>query len=552
MPATPPAGDAPARPEIAASWHRARRAGLAPQDRIDGLPVADVDRTSRLMVAAKPVLDEMTVQLVDTTLCLALADRDCQIIDVRFTDRRVEQVLEQVGAVPGRRVPEEVSGTNSLATTYETGSGLLVNGAEHFLESLRQFSCYGHPIRHPVTRRLEGVLDITGVMPTANPLFVPFVRWAVRDVEQRLLEGSRQSEQHLLAAFRAAAQHRHRAVVVLDPDVVLTNPAAVDLLELPDHAMLRTVAYDTPLDRSLRRQLTLASGQVVDAEVSRIDGTGGVLFQLAPAERRRADRGGNGRRTAVPGSAVADQLARLRDGRYPVLISGEPGSGRTTAVSVLAGDGPLVTLDAARIDDAGWTRLEELAATHPGVLAIEELQLLPPAVCVRLARLLADSTARIVLTGVPRSDLGSDAARLAAGCPATVELPPLRSRRDELPALAHGMLAEQGADPSVRFAPSTLAALAGHHWPGNLRELRMVVRHAAQTRSAGDITVADLPEAYRGLPPSRALTRWEQAERDAIVSALRATGGNKRHAAEQLGISRSTLYNRIRVLRISV
>ncbi len=547
MPEVRPAGDVPARPEIAASWDRVRRAGLAPDSSLDRVTVTEVDRTSRLMVAAKPVLDELTVELADTTLCLALADRDCRIIDLRFTDSRVARIVEQVSAVPGSQFTEDVSGTNSLATTYETRRAVTVNGGEHFLESLKAFSCHGHPILHPATRRLAGVLDITGVMPQANPLFVPFVQRAVRDIERRLLEGSPQSQQHLLAAFQAAARHRSRAVVVLGDDLVLSNPAAVDLLELADHAMLRTVAPDVPVGRELTRQVTLASGRVVEARVSRIDGTGGVLFQLVPADRPRSARALRG---AGGGADLSRELAALRRTRSAVLVCGEPGSGRTTAVRQLAGDAPVVTLDAARPRDADWAELERWAATHPGVLAIEEIQLLPAPTCIRVARLLPSSTARLVLTGGPRDQLGVAAAYLADGCPATVELAPLRSRRDELPALAYGMLAELRTDPSVRFAPSALAALAAHHWPGNLRELRTVVRHAAETRSAGDITVADLPEPYRGRSAGRTLSRWEQAERDAILAALRATGGNKLQAAERLGISRSTLYNRIRALRI--
>ncbi len=551
------AGDDPPRPEIAASWRRARMSGLAPDTKIDRLTVTDIDRTSRLMVAAAPVLDEMIIQLEGTTLCLALADRDCRIIDLRFTDRRVELALEEISAVPGSRYNEAISGTNSVATPYETRRGVTVNGDEHFLESLKKFSCYGQPILHPVTRRLEGVLDITGIMPTANPLFAPFVQRAVRDIERRLLTGSRETEQYLLAAFQSAAQHRSRAVIVLGDKVVLTNPTAVDLLEAADHALLRMIAPDVPVDRTLVRQFRLASGRLVNARASRINGTGGTLFQLVPAQRPRATRP-HRRQGAMPlaESTVERELRALGDLHSPVLISGEPGSGRTTAVRTIAGTRAVATLDAARVPELGegeWARqLEDFAATHDGVLVVEEIQLLPAALCVRLTRLLTHAAARIVLTSAPREQLRADPLSLAASCVTGVELPPLRTRRAELPALVRAMLTELRPDRSLRFAPSALGALAAQQWPGNLRELQMVVRHAAESRSAGDITAADLPESHRGRAKARSLTPWEQAEYDAIVAALRATAGNKLHAAERLGISRSTLYNRIRALRIEL
>ncbi|MGH3452194.1 MAG: sigma-54-dependent Fis family transcriptional regulator [Haloechinothrix sp.] len=558
MPEPRPAGDDAPRPEIAQSWHRVRLAGLAPDTRIDRLAITDVDRTSRLMVAAGPVLDEMTEQLADTTLCLALADRDCRIIDMRFTDRRVELALEEISAVPGSRYTEDVSGTNSVSTPYETRSGIAVNGNEHFLEPLKKFSCYGQPILHPVTRRIEGVLDITGVMAMANPLFAPFVQRGVRDIERRLLEGSRSSEQYLLAAFQAtAAQLRSRAVVVLGDNLVLANPPAVDLLEAADHALLRTVAPDVPADRAIIRQVRLASGRVVRAEASRITGTGGFRFTLVPTQRPGpGGRPPRRRATAVTTSPVERQLRALRDTDCPVLISGEPGSGRSSAARTIAGSGPVVTLDAAQVPALGegaWARqLDDLAGRHRVVLAVEDFHLLPAALRVLLGRVLDTSTARIVLTSAPRDQLSAEALSLAARCVSAVDLPPLRARRDELPALARAMLAELCPGRVPRFAPSALTALAGQHWPGNLRELRMVVRHAAASRATGDITVSDLPESHQDRPEARTLTPWEQAEHDAIVAALRATAGNKLHAAERLGISRSTLYNRIRSLKISL
>lgn len=533
--------DTLARPEIAASWRRAELAGLQPDSPLDRVTVADVDRTSRLMVAAGPVLDGLMVQLEDTALCVALADHTSRIVDLRFTERRVGEALERINAIRGSRYSEETSGTNAIATPHVTRAGITINGAEHYLEPLKVFSCYGQPIRHPVTRRLEGVLDITGMMPRANPLFAPVVQRTVSDIEQRLLGISTRSEQNLLAAFRAAAGHSRAVVVLGDNDVVLANPLAVDLLEAGDHALLRTIAPDVHTGRDLVREIILASGRAMQARLQRIEDARGTLVQLEPVEPRSVQRGWH------PPST---------DTGSTTLVCGEPGSGRSTAVREIAGDEPLVTMDAALVatlKEQEWARrLERQARTHRGVLAVENVHLLPPSLAVWLSRLLDDVTARVVLTSAPREQLTGDVASLAATCVSAVELRPLRHRRDELPALVRSMLAELRPDAGVRFTTSALAALAAHDWPGNLRELHAVVRHAVEQRSTGDITVRDLPPSHRADPKLRTLTPWEQAEHDAIVTALRATSGNKARAAKRLGISRSTLYNRIRVLRISV
>ncbi|MEI4271180.1 helix-turn-helix domain-containing protein [Klenkia sp. LSe6-5] len=118
-----------------------------------------------------------------------------------------------------------------------------------------------------------------------------------------------------------------------------------------------------------------------------------------------------------------------------------------------------------------------------------------------------------------------------------------------LPALATALLtaATQGR---ARFTPAALRTLAALDWPGNLRELRTVVEEVAARRGTGDVTEADLPPGYRDAGRPQVVGALWQAERDAVVAALRQCRGNKVHAAEVLGVSRNTLYRRLRSLRI--
>ena len=90
-----------------------------------------------------------------------------------------------------------------------------------------------------------------------------------------------------------------------------------------------------------------------------------------------------------------------------------------------------------------------------------------------------------------------------------------------------------------------------HPWPGNLRELKAVIAHAASRRCSGGIALFDLPEQYRCTAPAVPMAALDRAERDVIVLALRNAHGNKVQAARELGLSRTTLYARIRQLRIT-
>jgi transcriptional regulator of acetoin/glycerol metabolism len=530
------------RTEIAQSWRRAELSGLSPASSVERLKIADVDSRSRLLRAASPVLDELARQLAGTRFCVVLADDDCRIVARRFSERSVEVALENISAVPGCQFLEERTGTNALATPFETRRGVSVDGDEHFLEAMKQFTCYGHPVVHPTTRRLAGVLDITGPAGDANPLLGPFLRRAVADIERRLLDGAKLAEQQLLAAFQSV-QHRACAVLALGQDVVLANTAATELLDTADHRLLRELGRT---QRGLGR-LRLTSGTPVEVRVEAVSASAGLLFELAPVRtsspvvsRPQSSRG------LFP-AQIDERLRSAGRARRRVLISGEPGAGRTTAAGIVAGDEPVREFDASDVVDgaAEWCARVEAAASAPGLLVIDGIQLLPALAAVRLARLLDTTTAWFVLLSGPLPELRGEQATLAARMHRRIELPPLRERRDEIPAIARALL--RG---SLRLTPGALELLSSQQWPGNLRELEGVLTGAADRRSAGDLTAADIAPGCSDTAPGAALSGWEQAEYDVIVRTLRACDGNKVRAAKQLGISRSTLYNRMRALRV--
>ncbi|WP_131786447.1 sigma-54-dependent Fis family transcriptional regulator [Protofrankia symbiont of Coriaria ruscifolia] len=548
-------GAQPSRPEIAQSWRRAELYGLNPAQTVDRLTVADIDRRSRLMRAATPVLDEIALHLADTGFCVVLADRDSRIVSRRFGTRSVERVVDGIGIGVGCRFVEKNTGTNAIATPFELRKGIAVHGPEHYLDAFKKFTCYGHPILHPVTRRIEGVLDITCLSRESTPLLGPFLRRAVGDIERRLLDGAREADRRLFAAFQAA-QHRASPVLALGDGVVLASAAAAEILDAADYMLLRELMSQAGTTRNAPQSLRLASGTMVDVRVERIAGSSGALFEIFPVEatRRPVPRKQHIAAGVLP-AAVERELREYRLSRSRVSISGEPGTGRTTSVRYLAGDEPVALMDAADVpvaDEGNWcARLERLLATHPGLVAVESVHLLSPPLAVWLAHALDDSNSWVAVTGAPPADLAAEHAGLMARFVARVELPPLRCRRNEVPALARTMLAACNPGASSRFAPQALRLLESQLWPGNLRELEAVVRAAAQARSAGDIVPGDLPAAYREHAISHRLSAWEQAEHDAIIKALHAFGGNKVHAAEHLGISRSTLYNRMRSLGIT-
>jgi transcriptional regulator of acetoin/glycerol metabolism len=543
-------------PRIAASWRRAVLNGVVPTADLSNLSVLSIDLECRLALAAAPVLDQVGQQLDGTTFSLMLADRAGVVIDRRWGEARIAKVLDAVGIVEGRRFAEDTSGPNGIGTPLELREGFGIVGEEHFLEAFKGFACYGHPIVNPVTRALEGVLDISCPAAHATPLLRPFVISTVRMIEQMLAESACTSDKIVVETYRAAVRRRRRApVLILHDGAVVANASAMELLEAADQAIFRELAENATHFAPQRRQVVLTSGLSVDVRMQGIRLTrNGVLFEIDPAEAgARAPRGATDSTRHAGASALPAELLDTLSTRAPVLIAGEPGSGRTTLARTLAGSHDVHVLESAAARElgvAGW--LEQLAtsAERPGMLLVENVHLLPDEAAHRLSNLVESGVAWVVMTSGPIESARGELAGLVARCVARTETVPLRRREKEFGLVVRSLLARLGADASVRMTPETIEILAAHSWPGNLRELSEVLREVLRRRSAGDVVPSDLPTAYRRGARSRRLNRVQQLEHDAIVTALRANGGNKVAAADDLGMSRSTLYRRIRALRV--
>jgi DNA-binding NtrC family response regulator len=146
-------------------------------------------------------------------------------------------------------------------------------------------------------------------------------------------------------------------------------------------------------------------------------------------------------------------------------------------------------------------------------------------------------------------------------CVVPLTVPPLRSRRGDVPGLAEHFLTQfSPRGQTVRFTPVALARLEGHPWPGNVRELRNVVHRALLLRRGTAIDEADLtfdpdpsPRLRDGngvvsqyVPGRKLEDLLELAERQIVESALRQFNNNRERVAKELGVARSTLFKRLK------
>jgi transcriptional regulator with PAS, ATPase and Fis domain len=210
-------------------------------------------------------------------------------------------------------------------------------------------------------------------------------------------------------------------------------------------------------------------------------------------------------------------------------------------------------------------------AAHGGTLFLDEVAELPPPLQVKLLRVLEEKEIRpvgsartypvdvriiaatnrpleqAIREGVLRQDLFY---RLNV---VRIVMPPLRERREDIPPLVTYFLRQlnQRFARDVRgLTPEAMAALMKYDFPGNVRELENLLERAYALGVREQIALADLPALSGGAPPAPAvpagLPRLAEAERELILRALRLHDNDKDRAARALGISRRTLYRRLK------
>jgi transcriptional regulator of acetoin/glycerol metabolism len=202
------------RPEIEQSWRRCRAIGAA----ADGSRLRFVDDTrtdSKLVRAARPVVDRLAEQLADVPVTILLADQDATIVDRRTGVRSLLGRLDRAQVAPGFMFSEQYAGTNGIGTALEERKAFRVRGDEHMLESLQSLVCVGSPIVDPVSRMVTGILDITCNIDQVSDLMAPLILSAVRDVEERLFAQSARSEQVLLREYMRSKRRGNAAVVAM-------------------------------------------------------------------------------------------------------------------------------------------------------------------------------------------------------------------------------------------------------------------------------------------------------------------------------------------------
>lgn len=570
-----------ARAEIIASWQRSSRLARDGLKQAPVLTEPDVQqarlRSSRFMRAAQPTVQKAGYLLNRSGNMILLCDPEGLVID-QVGDPYTLDMGRENHLHTGGRWREEDIGTNAIGMALLTGMPVQVFRAEHFSEEIQRWSCSATPVCDPVTERILGVVDVSwpadALRSDASALSAILAVQAETMLRQMLMvEREKLAETADLRRLRRGnapmAMLDRYGLNVLSTDNFLRafdDDGALDRLRaaLPD-------LMDQPDEQMVPVLQGLLPG--MDLEVMR-DGGGGIGLLLSKRQSRpamvpsRLDLETIGQVGEVM-ARISSQAARLAGSHLPILIEGETGAGKSTLAEAIHQAGsdpnlPFVRLDCTMLTAEGLRRdlaegLVDQLSSAGGTLCLES-----PAACpldaqkllLGLVEQAAGAGMRIIATST--RSLGDEAGagrfrsdlyyRLAV---ARIALVPLRDRRDEIvPHLRAITRQKAGVGRSLNFTPAALAAITGHDWPGNLREMSNLV----------DLLLAVTPNGlidHRSLPPefSRAPARegdtLRDGERAQILEAIERAQGNMTEVARRLGIARSTLYLKLDAYRIA-
>ncbi|MGH8352511.1 MAG: sigma-54-dependent Fis family transcriptional regulator [Pseudomonas sp.] len=598
-----------ADPSIARSWLRCLE-----QYHLDpALPMAPAvleharmlecrERSQQVLEIANGEMNSLYQQLEGAGHAVLLTDARGVILNCVTHDAE-RQTFERAGLWLGADWSEAREGTNGIGTCLVERQALTIHQDEHFRSRHTGLTCSASPVFDP-QGDLLAVLDVSSARHQVSRQS-QFHTMALVNLSAKMIESCyflRRFEGEWLLRFHLQAEYVglfSEGLLAFDGEgrIRAVNQSAINLLGGARERLLGQpleAFFDCRLDELLGR----ASPQPSASWPLRTR-TGRALFAMLRGQPLGLPRPVPAA-PAPAGLCLGDttlqtdfrRALRVFERDVPLLLNGETGSGKEAFAKAVhqassRAAKAFVALNCAAIPESlieselfGYrggsftgARKEgmrgKLQQADGGTLFLDEIGDMPLALQTRLLRVLEER--RVVpIGGEPMAvDVRIISAthralpeRVAAGSfredlyyrlnGLVLDLPPLRARGDKAELLAH-LLAEEARGQSIRLDEVARQALLAYAWPGNVRQLRNVLRTLAALCEDGVVRLADLPAEIRVAPPAFAAPMPEppansldDAERSALLGALEGQRWHISRAAEQLGISRNTLYRKLR------
>lgn len=607
------------RPTIADSWQRCADQGIdAHAQRAEW--IGDEQAVEALRDANRAMMDatQNTWQLLSQHLLasdsiLILSDKEGVILDVKGNSEIVDAAAKEHVA-PGFDWSEQAAGTNAVGTALALEAPTVVRSVEHYCEAAKLWDCAAAPIRDLADGEVIGVLDITSVGELNNSHALSFAITAAKQIEHTLhsLELARSVE--LLSWYRKIeSRYRDKAAVLVDRKgrVIVTNNIAANI-QYPDKFEIENHEPTTYQGQLTLRQTIHYEWDDENLSLAPTEWSGGLLI-VEPEESAGQLRPSRDTHPAFEKIITAnprfieciDAAERMAHAHSPVLINGETGSGKELFASAIhacsdRASEPFIAVNCGTLtqelaaselfgyESGAFTgaarqgRLGKFEEANKGTLFLDEIAELPQDVQAHLLRVLQDNVVTRVGGNTPKQvdvrviaatnknlQRETDEGRFRLDLlyrlkVLSLDLPPLRERKDDIPLLIERFLERMNATYGLgqkSLSPELLQHLIAYDWPGNVRELHGIIESIYILNRASLLTTEHLPKdfQFQSHTPTAASSSENQdevgnldnVEKRFIAQALADNSLGLEAIAQQLGISRSTLYRKMKRYKLS-
>jgi len=595
---------------VQTSWQRCRAFGLDHQSApaFDQLPAAGIAQLldshhSLVQTTHQEVLPYYENILSNSNCLIMLADNQGQVLTSWGTQRFIEPNLAR-GFQAGASWMERSSGTNAIGTALACEQAVHIEHDEHFLKANRFMTGSAAPI-FDAERKVIAVLDVSSdsYLPPSHTLGM--VKMMSQTVENRLILNLFHG-QHFQLTFNTGLNNldsQWAGLLIFDESgqVLSANRRADNLLGV----RLSRVSVESLFKVSLLELINQPEGLPFALQTSgrnrfqcllKRPKQAPVQARVFVAEDKPAPASGISLNTLHFGDSRVEkavrQAERLLEKDIPLLIHGETGVGKEVfvkalhqassrqkqafiAVNCAAIPAELVESELFGYEKGAFTGANQkgsiglIRKADKGTLFLDEIGDMPLPTQARLLRVLQErcvqpvgsselfpvdlriisATNRSLREQVQLGRFREDLYYRIGGL--TLELPPLRERSDKQALFKR--LWEQHREPTqwAGLSPEVLELFAKHPWPGNLRQVSSVMQVALAMAEEQPVRPEHLPDDFfvdLEMEPveTAAPLGLDLNDVEALNRELKAAGGNISHLARRLGVSRNTLYKRLR------
>lgn len=587
------------RADILSSWSRCKNHNRDSKQR-DVHDFQERPGRAQLIDAAQAVLSSFFESDPDCRSSVVVVDCNSRLRLRRDGDESLEYVLNSAGMTLGSDAHELRLGTNAGHLSLLMECAVAVVGAEHWKVELSTIAEAASPIRG-IDGSVSGAIVVINHVSEHSPMAVSVSKFLAQQVQSLIVDADRRRIGALAEFFASKTHAEDRIVLATDGTHLFTNMSTRhsevfggELDVLISHA--RTALMNGNFESC---RIELPGGEHAIADVEPVfflgDVTGCVLTLTRESIEDVLVGGGSirgqgahigraGPRDYTTSLANIDRHRQAQDRNQVLLnpyvrarevvatniaeqrnhlLAGEPGTGKSTlAAEIFSAQGSstgIETINCARFDCSAvldrWSKCTRdqaprrlLILRSMNSLDVNESRALDGA----LTALAATDDPPLVIGCVdtPAIDPSRPYALLASHFHEVVRIPALRYRVDDIGDIARSILRDISIRHSFRLGMQVVRVLEGYSWPGNISELKDVLKHVVANKPFGEIQPLDLPRLhFRDV--TRKLSPLDAAQCETIIQALYEVKGNRYEAAALLGIGRSSLYRKIDAFGIS-